>query len=397
MTPLLYIGISQSLFAVLLLLIKKNRYVYDIILAIWLFVISLQLFSVLIGENNPNQVHRAMLVFKMFPFTYGPFLFIYAKMLVLSKPVFRWKYLLHFIPFFLISFYFLFIISDSKAIEELNQSFLGGTISTTHIVYATLLIISIIYYVIRVLVLLNIHRIKMLNHFSYESEKNNLNWLKTISIIFAIIYPSAVLARIFNMVADYEVFSPIIFPVIGFTLFAYALSIFGFQQDSIFISPSFARLQSRRERLEKIDEEKEDFKVIEEEVIENTKYEKSGLKPETYAEYTDKIMEYMKTEKPYLDSSFSIQKMAEDLQIQKFYITQVLNEHLNKNFYTFVNDFRIEEVKNIIKNNKNNKYTLLSLAFDAGFNSKTSFNTTFKKYTGKTPSQYRKEVLNNVD
>ena len=393
MTPLLYIGISQSLFAVLLLLIKKNRFVYDIVLAIWLFVISLQLMSVLVGVENPNQVHRSMLLFKMIPFAYGPFLLIYARMLVLSKPVFRGKYLLHFIPFFIISFYYLFIISNSDAINELNQSFLGGTLSTLHIVYATLLIISIIYYVIRVVVLLTIHRMKMLNHFSYESEKNNLNWLKTISIIFAIIYPSAVLARIFNIVADYEVLSPIIFPVIGFTFFAYALSIFGFQQDSIFISPSFARLQSRRERLDLINEEKTDFRVLEEEVIENTKYEKSGLKPETYSEYIDKIMDYMNTGKPYLDSSFSIQQMAEDLKIQKFYITQVLNEHLKKNFYTFVNDFRIEEVKNIIKNDKNNKYTLLSLAFDAGFNSKTSFNTTFKKYTGKTPSQYRKEVF----
>ena len=237
---------------------------------------------------------------------------------------------------------------------------------------------------------------KMLNHFSYESEKNNLNWLKTISIIFAIIYPSAVLARLLNVVADYEVFSPIIFPVIGFTFFAYALSIFGFQQDSIFISPSFARLQSRKDRLEQIEKEKEDFKVVEEEVIESIpKYEKSGLKPETYTEYENKIMEYMKDYKPFLDSAFSIQKMAEDLKIQKFYITQVLNEHLNKNFYTFVNDFRIDEVKRMIEKDDNNKYTLLSLAFDAGFNSKTSFNTTFKKYTGKTPSQYRKDYFSS--
>jgi len=393
MTPLLYIGISQSLFAVFLLLIKKNRFIYDIVLAIWLFSIALQLISVLIGIENHNQVHRAMLLFKMIPFTYGPFLLIYSKMLVLSKPVFRGKYLLHFIPFTFISIYYLFIISDTNAIDELNQSFLGGTISTMHIAYATLLIISIIYYVIRVLILLNIHKMKMLNHFSYQSEKNNLNWLKTISIIFAIIYPTAVLSRIFNIVVDYEVFSPIIFPILGFTFFAYALSIFGFQQDSIFISPSFARLQSRRERLDKINEEKIDFKVLEEEIIENSKYEKSGLKPETYSKYSNIIIEYMNTHKPYLDNTFSIQKMAEDLHIQKFYITQVLNEHLNKNFYTFVNDFRIEDVKTLIKNNDNNKYTLLSLAFDVGFNSKTSFNTTFKKYTGKTPSQYRKDLI----
>ncbi len=390
MTPLLYIGISQSLFAVLLLLIKKNRFVYDIVLAIWLFMISLQLFSVLIGIEDNNQVNRSMMLLKMIPFTYGPFFYIYSKMLVLSKPVFRGKYLFHFIPFVIASIYYLFIASKTNTIEELNRSFLGGNLSVSHIVYATLLIISIIYYVVKILILLTIHRKKILNHFSYESEKNNLNWLKTIAIIFAIIYPSAVLARILNLVADHEIFSPIIFPVIGFTFFAYALSIFGFQQDSIFISPSFARLQSRKERLAQIEEDDE---VVEE--ILNKKYEKSGLKPETYSEYEKTIINYMNSEKPYLDNAFSIQTMSEALSIQKFYITQVLNESLNKNFYTFVNDFRIEEVKNLIKVDDNNKYTLLSLAFDSGFNSKTSFNTTFKKYTGKTPSQYRKEVFEN--
>ncbi|MEN8137970.1 MAG: helix-turn-helix domain-containing protein [Bacteroidota bacterium] len=392
MTPLLYIGISQSLFAVLLLLIKKNRFVYDIVLAAWLFMISLQLFSVLIGLEYNLQENRWMMMLKMIPFTYGPFLYIYSKMLVLSKPVFRWKYLLHFIPFILASLYYLFIASRTNVIEELNRSFLGGDLSISHIIYATLLIISIVYYVVRILVLLTIHRKKIHNHFSYESQKNNLNWLKTIAIIFAIIYPTSVLARILNLVADHEIFSPIIFPVIGFTFFAYALSIFGFQQESIFISPSFARLQSRKERLALINIEEDDDVAIEEETP-NKKYEKSGLKPETYSEYEEKIINYMKSEKPYLDSSFSIQKMSEKLSIQKFYITQVLNESLNKNFYTFVNEYRIEEVKNMIKSGDDNKYTLLSLAFDSGFNSKTSFNTTFKKYTGKTPSQYRKEVL----
>ena len=393
MTPLLYIGISQSLFAVLLLSIKKNRFVYDIVLAIWLFVISLQLFSVLIGIINPNQVDRSMMLLKMIPFTYGPFLYIYSKMLVLSKPVFRVKYLLHFIPFIIASFYYLFIASIDDTITELNSSFLGGKISDSHVVYATLLIISIIYYVVKVLYLLRIHRRKIQDHFSYDSQKYNLNWLKTIAIIFAIIYPTAVLARVLNLVADYEVFKPILFPVLGFTFFAYALSIFGFQQESIFISPSFARLQSRKERMAQIERGDYEDEDVEDEEVVSIKYEKSGLKPETYSVYEKRIVDYMSTEKPYLDGSFSIQSMSEKLDIKKFYITQVLNESMNKNFYTFVNDYRIEEVKEMIQNDDNNKYTLLSLAFDAGFNSKTSFNTTFKKYTGKTPSQYRNEVF----
>jgi AraC-like DNA-binding protein len=69
-------------------------------------------------------------------------------------------------------------------------------------------------------------------------------------------------------------------------------------------------------------------------------------------------------------------------------ISQIINQKENKNFYDFVNTYRFEEFKRLISLQKNQQYTLLSLAYDCGFSSKSSFNRYFKKATGQTPSEY---------
>jgi len=80
--------------------------------------------------------------------------------------------------------------------------------------------------------------------------------------------------------------------------------------------------------------------------------------------------------------------VATALQISTNHLSQVINENLDKNFFDFVNGYRVEMVKQKMKDPSNKNYTLLSLAYDCGFNSKSSFNAIFKKYTGSTPSQY---------
>ncbi len=70
----------------------------------------------------------------------------------------------------------------------------------------------------------------------------------------------------------------------------------------------------------------------------------------------------------------------------------MLNEKHHRNFFSFVNEYRIREVTSRISDPKYQHYTILAIAFDAGFNSKSTFNTFFKAYTGKTPSAYREEI-----
>jgi AraC-like DNA-binding protein len=78
--------------------------------------------------------------------------------------------------------------------------------------------------------------------------------------------------------------------------------------------------------------------------------------------------------------------------IPRHHITEVLNEKYGRNFFSFVNEYRIREALSRMNDPKYQHYTLLAIAYDAGFNSKSTFNSFFKAYTGKTPSAYRKEM-----
>ncbi|NOY60505.1 MAG: helix-turn-helix transcriptional regulator, partial [Calditrichaeota bacterium] len=95
------------------------------------------------------------------------------------------------------------------------------------------------------------------------------------------------------------------------------------------------------------------------------------------------------TQKPYLISDLTLPQLANMLHISAHNLSEILNTYMQKNFFDFINHYRVEEVKNKLSDPKTQHLNILAIAFDAGFNSKTSFNTIFKKYTGQTPSQFR--------
>ncbi len=105
----------------------------------------------------------------------------------------------------------------------------------------------------------------------------------------------------------------------------------------------------------------------------------------------------MEEKKPYLDVDLSIHDVSDELDIPRHYLTQVINGMLGKNFYNFINEYRIEEVKKLLADEEYSKYTLTSIAFEAGFNSKSSFNSVFKTATGMTPSQFKDAHLSSHD
>lgn len=94
----------------------------------------------------------------------------------------------------------------------------------------------------------------------------------------------------------------------------------------------------------------------------------------------------METDKPFLDGNLTIHDLSAKTGIARHHITQVLNERYKRNFFTFINEYRVKEVIERFSNPKYNKYTILAIAMDAGFNSKTTFNSIFKSQTGLTPA-----------
>ncbi len=131
----------------------------------------------------------------------------------------------------------------------------------------------------------------------------------------------------------------------------------------------------------------------EEEGKNRAKYESTRLSDDTLNVYLNMLMKYMEEKKPYLNQNLSLKTLADEMSIYSHHLSQLLSICLNKNFNNFINDFRIDEVKQMFADPDYDEDTILSIAFQSGFNSKATFNAIFKKATGVTPSQYRENIL----
>lgn len=105
------------------------------------------------------------------------------------------------------------------------------------------------------------------------------------------------------------------------------------------------------------------------------------------------LIDIMNSKKPFLDPELSLFKLASQLGISSHQLSYVINKGFDENFYQFINQYRIEEAKKMIQDPNMQHLSLIGIAFEVGFNSKTVFNTTFKKRTNQTPSEFKKENL----
>ncbi|GEM50928.1 hypothetical protein EB1_07180 [Empedobacter brevis NBRC 14943 = ATCC 43319] len=107
----------------------------------------------------------------------------------------------------------------------------------------------------------------------------------------------------------------------------------------------------------------------------------------------ESLKDFMVKNEPYLDSSLTIQDLAEQVEMPVKDLSTLINLYMDKHFFDFVNEYRIEKAMQILKDPSQKELTVLEILYQVGFNSKSSFNTSFKKYTGKTPTDFRKEPL----
>lgn len=104
----------------------------------------------------------------------------------------------------------------------------------------------------------------------------------------------------------------------------------------------------------------------------------------------ESLKDFMISNEPYLDSSLTIQYLAEQVKMPVKDLSALINLYMNKHFFDFINEYRVEKAKGILKDSSQKDLTILEILYQVGFNSKSSFSTSFKKYTGKTPTDFRK-------
>lgn len=374
----MHIGIAQSFFAMFLLLSKRPGVFSDRLLAVWFFIIGVSMLEsylyLFCGLKNTSS--GAVI------YTYGPVLYLYVKTVIFEKPKLRLHDIVHFFPVI-----FVLLISLLKPeYAYVYYTTYDDTELIKEAIYGLTFIVLMYYYIVKTFSLLNKHTRNIDNNFSYKSSHISLKWIKYLSIVFSITFTITIVMSVFDFynrthIAEY-------FFIVSFTLIAFSYSYFSFKQPLI-----YKRISDLR-----YDEDIELAKInIDKQAKKQPKYERSGLKEEDSKLYLEKILNHLKNDKPYLNGDLTINEMSETLNIPKHFITQIINEKLNKNFYTLINEYRLEAVKSMIVDPEYNRFTLLAMAYECGFNSKSSFNNIFKKLTGKTPTQYRNELAEPSD
>jgi len=154
--------------------------------------------------------------------------------------------------------------------------------------------------------------------------------------------------------------------------FIYLLAYFGLSQPSIFKKWDETKVQ------------KEDSSISD-----KPKYLKSKLGQSESEQILERLQGYMLESKAYLNAELSIKDVSDAMDLPQKILSQVINEQLEQNFFNFVNQYRVEEVKSKLKDPQQAQFTILALALESGFSSKSSFNNIFKKVTGLTPSSYK--------
>ena len=417
--PILYIGISQFLFAALLIFTKPKRHLGDTTMGLWLLLMCIFMALALARAQNPDSFWSRLQLFPFF-FTIGPFLLLYVRFLTGGKKHFVFEDGLHILPFAVFS---AIAVTQSHRVDD---DVLNGNLFTTRmIVYNVFGLASFVYYLVTTFVVIRRHQKKIKDYFSYTSIRINLRWVQSATFILSLTLVLTLLSVPVNSFMGAGTLNPGIPLFLGLTLFGYGVAFFGVRQPEIFSDPPPDRVNQPNASVAGAADANnatassptssapaktttsqaeasmptESGVVATEEVAEEEqeekkkKYSRSGLRQRKAEGYLDKLRSYLEEEQPYLRRDLTIQDIALALEIPQHHLTQTINELLEKNFYTLINEYRVEEVKKRLLDPKYNHLTVLAIAHDAGFNSKSSFNMTFKKYVGLTPSQYRKKHL----
>jgi AraC-like DNA-binding protein len=370
MEEILYIGIAQTLFSGIIIALKKPRTIANQILAAWLLIICAEMIIMLI-----NETWFELYTIKILPYTYGPMLLLYAKWITTENPKFNLRYLWHFAPFFVFLIASLVYI-DERVMDGTHGYLVIDRFVSFRIVYGITFFISITAYSVATFVVIHRHQKRLKQLVSFSSEKITLQWLLGLSITF---YTGYVVMFIFggiDILVGFMPFNPYELSFISLTLLTFLFGVFGFHQPSIFEEVVWYNGHEELPDLESGIEP------------DSKKYQKSGLRQEDVADLVNKIRKYMVIKKPFLDRELNIYDLSDQLRISRHTLSEVINEHMGMNFYNLVNEYRVKEVKERMKSDKYRQLTILAIAYDSGFNSKSSFNTIFKEKTGQTPSEY---------
>lgn len=370
MDSIILLGVFEGLIIFLLIFLKRQKTVSDYLLSGFFLLYSLNTFlSYLEIYNRTHGFPYSQFFFISTPFLllHWPVIWLYVKSLTDQHFKIRPVYLLHLVPFTICFIYFCFKYYN-KPISEKIASIQTESFKRQWdyaVVVLSMALSSVVYFSWAVLLVKRYNR-QIKGYFS-ETSNYDLAWLRMLMTTSAVIYTVIYLTFVVDLVlplASFKGLHQASF-MLG-SLYIVVLGFYGHRQGNLFSDKKIAIELNVPKPISKdtysLDKKENDFIHC--------------------------LLGYMNDQKPYLVLEITLAALADDLKVNPEYLSGIINSKLGKNFYDFINHYRIEEFKTrcLIPANKN--FTLIAIAYDCGFNSKATFNRVFKNATGVTPGDY---------
>ncbi len=394
---ILLVGAAHGLFLTLTLInIRDGRGSGRLFLALLTFVFAIDL-----GHEFLYQSHYLLnvpilgYIDPVLNLLYGPSFYLYVRALT-KGAVFNFsrKQWLHILPF-------IFAVLICLGLPELNaeqfEHFLynDGEVTSNNeslikLIVSRIAMASVIsigcylYFSIRIII---IHTRLVRQQFS-SIEKVTLNWLRNLLIALSVLYSFLLFDGFFSdLIDDHNNLNNLLYLMIVAVI--YTMGYMGMRQPAIFTNrESVSDLQL----VEPLTESTETLIKIPN-ISDEIKYKTSALDFDMSSVLKEELQKHMKIERPFLNSQLTLHELAKQLSISPNYLSQVINEQLQMNFFDFINEYRVVEAKSILSQESLKKTSIISTAYDSGFNSKSAFYAAFKKHVGTTPTEYKKTTV----
>ena len=365
----------NAIFFTVLLFQKKPRALHDNILIFWLIYLGLYI-GVYAFYSHALFTHFHLMSISLISLLmlHGPLLYYYIQTLISDKRKISRNDFVHLIPFILFNLYILISSFSPGQSERLNIEKVSPG-DNPPLLFSFFLIMTAFSGTVYFLLTLRLFKKLDINIFNNFSNPANIDlyWIRKLVFIFGIIWTALISVTVIHHI--FQMFSMLFCTdglFLSLSVFVILIGYFGLKQKVIFTTDNIIATYNITKA--------------------PTKYSGSRLTESEAKQYAGKLTDYMRSEKPYLKPDLSLPQLAAELNISSHYLSQVINEQFNLNFFDFVNRYRIAAFKEKILSPEFRNYTLLGIAFECGFNSKSAFNRIFKQTTNLTPSQYKKTV-----
>lgn len=365
-----------TLFALLLLVIRREGYISNVLLALFLFTQAAIPLDILINFGAGFRdwaIHTSPNLFYVFGFGYwleGPVLLWYTRSLIYREYRLTRRDLIYLVPFvaYALFEYFSYFRFDTATKVSMLEGYTpyDETLLNLAIGFGR----EVLRVVFGVLCLLEIHNCRRRIQDSYSNiEKIDFTWLMMLVLGFLVIRSWAVLVNIaLTLAAQLDIM--VDFRIMGLTS---NYTVFILISAMIFFSLSYSSM----------------FEGLERKSDEDEPQQKAEEKPAVDSALAEKITRYMEEEKPFLAPTLTLEQLSVQLEIPKRALSNTVNRHFGRNFFEFVNHYRIEEAKRRLADPDCAEQTVMDIMLDSGFNTKATFNSFFKKLVGMTPTEYR--------